>query len=314
MATEDLAAWRSDVAVDVYSGVRQREEWDDDVARPRLEQVLQAFVGRDGCGEAAAGTPRVLRCGLLAEEPPECPGVLEVASRRRVSRGQHAHGDARDRGMYARGESCEPDPEADEKVRDTVLHADAAEHQDHGIQPDGEAEGWHGDMAGVREGDDGQGHDVVDDHQGQQKGSDPHRRAAADQTEDAERERGVGAHDDSPAPGGRLAGIEREVDERGRRHAADGGQYGRGNAPSFAQVAHVELATDLQADDEEEEGDQTVVDPVAEVERQFAGCQGGVRTRWPTPAHRCPTSASSPRPTPRVSLPAGQPHSSSVSR
>ena len=138
----------NDVAIDVYSGVRQREEWDDDVARPRLEQVLQALVGRDGCGEAATGVSRVLGCGLLAEEPPECPGVLEVASPRRVSRGQHAHGDARDRRMYARGKSCEPDPEANEKVRHTVLHADAAEHQDHGIQPGGEAEGWHGDMAG----------------------------------------------------------------------------------------------------------------------------------------------------------------------
>ena len=41
----------------------------------------------------------------------------------------------------------------------------------------------------------------------------------------------------------------------------------------FAEVAHVELATDLQADDEEEQGDQPVVDPVAEVERQFLGAK-----------------------------------------
>ena len=107
--------------------------------------------------------------------------------------------------------------------------------------------------------------------------------AAADQTEDAERERGVGAHDDSPAPGGRLAGVEREVDEGGRRHAAYGGQYRRGNAPSFAQVAHVELATDLEADYEEEQGDQTVVDPVAEVERQFVGTEAECELGGPHP-------------------------------
>ena len=66
--------------------------------------------------------------------------------------------------------------------------------------------------------------------------------------------------------------VEREVDQHRHRHAADAGEHGQRDAPALAQLAHVELAPRLEADDEEEERHQAVVDPVAQVlgERRVA--------------------------------------------
>ena len=71
-----------------------------------------------------------------------------------------------------------------------------------------------------------------------------------------------------PARLGRPAG-EREVDQRGSDHPADRGDDRRGEPATLAQLAHVELAADLEPDDEEEERHQPVVDPVPQIEREL---------------------------------------------
>ena len=109
--------------------------------------------------------------------------------------------------------------------------------------------------------------DVVDDHQREQEHAQSRRAVAADEREDAERERGVGADRDAPALRVGRTAVEREIDERRRDDAADRGDDRRRQTPPLAQLAHVELAPDLEADDEEEERHQAVVDPVAEVQR-----------------------------------------------
>lgn len=111
--------------------------------------------------------------------------------------------------------------------------------------------------------------DVVDDHEGQQEDPDARRAAAADEGEDSECECRVRPHDDAPPASATRTRGEREVDQRGRDHPADGCHDGRGKPPAFSQLTHVELAPDLESDHEEEERHEPVVDPVEQIEREL---------------------------------------------
>ena len=66
----------------------------------------------------------------------------------------------------------------------------------------------------------------------------------------------------------RPAEVEGEVDEHRDRHAADPREHRQRDAPPLAQLAHVELAPCREPDDEEEEGHQALVDPVAQILRR----------------------------------------------
>ena len=61
----------------------------------------------------------------------------------------------------------------------------------------------------------------------------------------------------------RIAEIEGEEDQHRHRHAAEACDHRQRHAPALAQLAHVELAPRLEAD-EEEECHQPAVDPLAE--------------------------------------------------
>ena len=101
-----------------------------------------------------------------------------------------------------------------------------------------------------------------------------------DEREHAERERGVGRHRGAPAVRAAPPGVEREVDQRPARPSPPTPANTRQrDAPALAQLAHVELAPRLQADDEEEEHHQPVVDPVAQVFRQRRGRRCGTSSR-----------------------------------
>ena len=62
------------------------------------------------------------------------------------------------------------------------------------------------------------------------------------------------------------ADVDRDVDQGGHDHAADGGDRRQRGGPRVAQLALDELALDLEADDEEEDRHQRVVDPLLQVE------------------------------------------------
>ena len=123
----------------------------------------------------------------------------------------------------------------------------------------------------------------------------------------AERERGVGRHRDPPAVCGRAPGVESEVDRDRHRHAAERREQRQREAPPLAQLAEVELAARLEADDEEEERHQPAVHPLAkiqrdpraaEVDRQLRGPERARTTRRrrsPRRAQRRPPPARPPR-------------------
>ena len=146
-------------------------------------------------------------------------------------------------------------------------------------QRDGECAGC--EILGVGKRHNGQRDDVVDDHERQQERADAWCPASADQGEDPEGECGVGAHDDAPSPSGRLASVEREEDEGWDDEAAERGDDGGGQSSAFTQFADVELAPNLEARNEEEEGHEPVVDPVTEVEGQLASADPHRELRVP---------------------------------
>jgi hypothetical protein len=68
----------------------------------------------------------------------------------------------------------------------------------------------------------------------------------------------------APAAAARPARVERVVQRRGHDHAAQGG-YGReGGLAHRGELARDQLTLDLQADDEEEDPHQAVVDPMVQ--------------------------------------------------
>src|SRR5215203_1148684 len=76
--------------------------------------------------------------------------------------------------------------------------------------------------------------------------------ALADEREDTDGERDVGRHRDAPASSAGPTGVERDEQQCGHDHAAQGAQDRQHRGAGVAKVAMDELAFDLQAGDEEE--------------------------------------------------------------
>ncbi len=122
-------------------------------------------------------------------------------------------------------------------------------------------------LDGVHRCDHDQRHDVVDDDDRQHERAQTTGELRPDERERPEGERGVGRHRRSPAVGRRVTRVDHEIDRDGHGHPAEPGEQRQGEAPALAQLPQVELAARLEADDEEEERHQPVVQPVLEVLR-----------------------------------------------
>ena len=118
---------------------------------------------------------------------------------------------------------------------------------------------------GIEDRDHDDGADVVDDGQREQEHLERRRHARPEQRKDAEREGDVGRHRDAPPVAPRTAADDRGVDRRRDDHPADRGEHRQRRGPTILQLAGDELALDLEADDEEEQRHQAVVDEVLQV-------------------------------------------------
>ena len=197
--------------------VGQGEERHDHVARPRVQAVLQALVGRDGRAQRQLGTARELGRGLLAEGPEGLAGALEVAARRRVGARDEADGEPGDRRVDARLEHGDPDRGADHDRRGGAPDRREAQPDEHAEEPDRDGQRRERDVFAVDGGDDEQRAQVVDHRQGEQEDAKARRAARRGQRQQAEREGGVGRHRGAPAVCARAAGVEGQVDGDGRR-------------------------------------------------------------------------------------------------
>ena len=139
----------------------------------------------------------------------------------------------------------------------------------------------HGEMVRVDGRDDHERDQVVDDDHGEDERAQPVREPRPDDREHAERERRVGRHRRAPAVRGRAARGEREIEGDRHRHPAETREERQRHPAALAQLADVELAPRLEADDEEEERHQAGVDPLAQVERDARAAEPDREGRVP---------------------------------
>ncbi len=67
---------------------------------------------------------------------------------------------------------------------------------------------------------------------------------------------------------------DERIDQRRHGHAADGRRYGQRRRSPAGEMPDRELAFDFEADDEEEDGQESVVDPVAQRHREVEAAEG----------------------------------------
>src|SRR5690606_20570791 len=189
------------------------------------------------------------------------PGLL-----RRVDGDQYADDDPGEGGVHPALEDGGPQRDAEDDVGGDAADPQFAQRRDEREQHHRGAQRGQRQVGGVEQRDDGDGQDVVGDGQGQQEHPERGGAAGTDDRDQAEGERGVGADRDAPAHGAGPARVERQVDQGGADHAADGGADRDHDDAPFAQFAEGEFAGQLQADGEEEQHHQAVVDPLVQGE------------------------------------------------
>ncbi|MCZ7685692.1 MAG: hypothetical protein M5U28_45695 [Sandaracinaceae bacterium] len=161
-------------------------------------------------------------------------------------------------------EERQPDPRAEDEVQGGRPHAQHVREDRQREEPEADAQREDRHLIGVEDRDHQHGADVVDDREGRQEHLEARRDAIAQHREHAEREGDVGGHGDAPARALGTARVDREVDQRGHEHAADGGDGRQARLAHRRELPGHELALDLEAHDEEEDPHQAVVDPVVD--------------------------------------------------
>ncbi len=262
-----------ETAAQVDAGVGQGEHGDDDVAGPGQQHDLQPLVDRHRPGDRLARGPAHLGHRGLAEGREPARGLLHLGAPGRERRDAQAGQHPGDRGVHPGGERGPPDDEREPHVRPGPPDPEPAGEDQADEARRRQEEGHDVEVLRVRDADDADRDDVVEDHQGEEEHPQLGGRGRADERQGPEEERGVAADDDAPPVGRLPAGVHRQV-EQGRQHQpADAGEHGQDEAAPLGELADGEVAAHLEADDEEEQRHQAVVDPVAEVHRQLRAAE-----------------------------------------
>jgi hypothetical protein len=115
------------------------------------------------------------------------------------------------------------------------------------------------DLRCVEERDDEHGPEVVSDGEGSKEDDQVFRHAPGEKNQNADRERDVRRHRNAPTGRSRQARIDSGIDKRRHNHAAECGNDGQDRVLQRGQLAHQNLAFELEADKQEEERHQAVV-------------------------------------------------------
>ena len=182
----------------------------------------------------------------------------------RLRRREQPDRHARDGGVDARLVGEQPCRQAERRIERERADVQALARLDHEQADQCECEPPDRHAVAVEDGDDDDGADVVDHGDRQQEHLERHRDTAAEQREHPKGKGDVGGHRDAPTLLPRIAGGDRQVEARGHHHATDRGEQRQQRGSPVAQFAHGELPLDLEADDEEEERHQAVVDDMAQ--------------------------------------------------
>ena len=125
------------------------------------------------------------------------------------------------------------------------------------------------DAIGVEERDHAQRADVVDHRQGEQEDSQPGRVFGLDDRKRADEERGVGGDHHSPRLRVLARRVEQQEDDGRHGEARDRGDDRHRRPGAVSELADGEFTGHFEADNEEEERHQAVVDQM--LDRQLEG-------------------------------------------
>ena len=136
-------------------------------------------------------------------------------------------------------------------------------------QPDddhaADREGQHRELAGVEHRDDHDRGEVVDHRDRGEEDLQRDRDPAAEHGEDAQREGDVGCRGNRPSVHReRVTAVHEGIDPRGNRDAADSRDEGQGDLGGRGKLTEEHLPLQLEADQQEEDRHQAVVDPEQE--------------------------------------------------
>jgi hypothetical protein len=208
-----------------------------------------------------------------AERPEQVTGLLQVAAGRGVRRGGQPERQSGDHRVDAAGQHRSPDDQAERDVDVPAADLEHGQREGQPVDHRGDQQRHRLDLVGVGDRDDDQRHEVVDHRDGHQEQPGLIGHAAADQREQAEGERGVGRHRHAPRVPGRTRVVGDQEDRHRDDQADHAGRRGQDEPPPVAQVAQVELAPRLQADDQEEERHQPAVDPLPQAQRDAGAAE-----------------------------------------
>ena len=251
-----------------------------------MVELLQPLVRRDRRLDAGPRRAGELRRRLLAEETEDVTRALEVGAGGCIGIREQSHREAGDDRVDSGLEEGDPEGHAEAGVEKTAVQLGRLGGEDDPEEQDRGNERPHRKVPGVRGRDHDERDEIVDHHDGQHERAEPVREARADEREHAERERGVGRHRSAPAVRRGTAAVQREEDGDRDEHAAETGQERQRGAATLAQLAHVELPSRLEADDEEEERHQAGVDPAAQVLGDAGVAEANRELRPPDPVVR----------------------------
>ena len=198
---------------------------------------------------------------------------------------EHREEHARERGVQAGLVQEEPEADAAHRVRQHRVHTGPIEQYEEQGERTGGDETRDVDRRRVEERDDGDCHDVVDDDRCRQEHAQFDRHPGAKQYDERDGERCIGADGDAP----RVSQVRRGkgcVDERRQHDPAKGGEHRQRAGAQRRKMARGELALDLEADDEEEDGQQSMVHPMAQRIREAISAPSETERRLPPVGER----------------------------
>lgn len=139
------------------------------------------------------------------------------------------------------------------------------------------------EIVSVEDRDDGEGTDVVDD--GESEHEDPQMRGVlrTDEREDADREGGIGRDDGAPGVRFRSGMVDQQKHQCRDDQSPDRRGDGKQRGGWATQLPKGELAPDIESDSEEEQGHESLIDPLpdGQVERAAADSNGRVSVPEP---------------------------------
>ena len=163
----------------------------------------------------------------------------------------------------SRKQSHSPAPQ--HRVDERPAHAEQVGHDERREERGPDPQSPPRDLRGIEQRDHQDRHYVVHDGQRRQEHLERRRCPPTEQGQEPEGECYVGGHRDTPARRARRPCVVREVDQRGHHRPAQGSGHGQHRVACRGELSHQNLALDLQADHQEENGHESVVDPVGQV-------------------------------------------------